>query len=33
MTPIKEVEQLHRILVDKFGGSYGIRDNHLKTKI
>jgi death-on-curing protein len=27
MIPIKEVELLHRILIDKFGGSYGIRDN------
>src|SRR5437868_9059005 len=27
MMPIKEGEQLHRILVDKFGGSHGIRDN------
>ena len=27
MIPIKEVEQLHRILIDKFGGSHGIRDN------
>ena len=27
MTPIKEVEQLHRILIDKFGGSHGIRDS------
>ena len=27
MTPIKEVEQLHRILIDKFGGLHGIRDN------
>ena len=27
MIPITEVEQLHRILIDKFGGSYGIRDN------
>ena len=26
MIPIKEVEQLHRILIDKFGGSHGIRD-------
>jgi len=23
---IKEVEQLHRILIDNFGGSHGIRD-------
>jgi death on curing protein len=27
MIPIKEVEQLHRILIDKFGGSHGIRSN------
>src|SRR4030095_14077669 len=27
MISIKEVEQLHRILIDKFGGSHGIRDN------
>jgi death-on-curing protein len=27
MIPIKEVEQLHQILIDKFGGSHGIRDN------
>jgi len=27
MIPIKEVELLHRILIDKFGGSHGIRDN------
>jgi len=27
MILIKEVELLHRILIDKFGGSYGIRDN------
>ena len=27
MIPIKEVEQLHRILIDKFGGAHGIRDN------
>ena len=27
MIPFKEVELLHRILIDKFGGSYGIRDN------
>ena len=27
MIPIKEVEQLHRILIDKFGGSHGVRDN------
>jgi death on curing protein len=27
MIPVKEVEQLHRILIDKFGGSHGIRDN------
>jgi death-on-curing protein len=26
MIPIKEVEQLHQILIDKFGGSHGIRD-------
>jgi len=26
MIPIKEVEQLHRILIDKFGGSHGVRD-------
>ena len=26
MIPTKEVEQLHRILIDKFGGSHGIRD-------
>ena len=27
MIPIKEVEQVHRILIDKFGGSHGIRDS------
>jgi len=27
MISIKEVEQLHRILIDKFGGSHGIRDS------
>ena len=27
MIPIKEVELLHRILIDKFGGSHGIRDH------
>ena len=27
MIPIKEVELLHRILIDKFGGSHGVRDN------
>lgn len=27
MIPIKEVEQLHQILIAKFGGSHGIRDN------
>src|SRR5688572_23838905 len=27
MISIKEVEQLHRILIDKFGGSHGIGDN------
>jgi len=27
MIPVKEVELLHRILIDKFGGSPGIRDN------
>ena len=26
MILIKEVEQLHRILIDSFGGSHGIRD-------
>jgi death-on-curing protein len=26
MIPTKEVEQLHRILIDRFGGSHGIRD-------
>jgi death on curing protein len=26
MIPIKEVEHLHRILIDSFGGSHGIRD-------
>ena len=26
MIPTKEVEQLHRILIDKFGGSHGVRD-------
>jgi death-on-curing protein len=26
MIPFKKVEQLHRILIDKFGGSHGIRD-------
>ena len=26
MIPVKEVELLHRILIDKFGGSHGIRD-------
>jgi death-on-curing protein len=27
MIPLKEVEHLHRILIDKFGGSHGIRDS------
>ena len=27
MIPVKEVELLHRILIDKFGGSQGIRDS------
>ena len=27
MILVKEVELLHRILIDKFGGSHGIRDN------
>ena len=27
MIPIKEVEQLHRILIDMFGGSQGLRDD------
>jgi hypothetical protein len=27
MISIKEVEQLHRILIFKFGGSHGIRNN------
>ena len=27
MIPIKEVELIHRILIDKFGGSHGTRDN------
>lgn len=27
MIPIKEVELLHRILIDKFGGSHGVRDS------
>ena len=27
MITAKEVELLHRILIDKFGGSHGIRDN------
>ncbi|HEU5168080.1 MAG TPA: type II toxin-antitoxin system death-on-curing family toxin [Chitinophagaceae bacterium] len=27
MIQVKEVELLHRILIDKFGGSHGIRDN------
>jgi death on curing protein len=27
MIPIKEVEVLHRILIDKFGGSHGVRDS------
>jgi death-on-curing protein len=26
MISLKEIEQLHRILIDKFGGSHGIRD-------
>ena len=26
MIPIKEVEHLHKILIDNFGGSHGIRD-------
>lgn len=26
MIRIKEVEQLHKILIDKFGGSHGVRD-------
>jgi death on curing protein len=26
MIPISEVEQLHKILIDNFGGSHGIRD-------
>jgi len=26
MIPIKEVEQIHKILIDTFGGSHGIRD-------
>lgn len=26
MIPVQEVEAIHRILIDKFGGSYGIRD-------
>ena len=26
MIPTKDVEQLHQILIDKFGGSHGIRD-------
>lgn len=26
MIPIKEVEHLHRVLIDSFGGSHGIRD-------
>jgi death on curing protein len=26
MIPVQEVETIHRILIDKFGGSYGIRD-------
>jgi death-on-curing protein len=27
MISIKEVERLHRILIDRFGGVYGIRDS------
>jgi death-on-curing protein len=26
MTSVKEVEEFHQILIDKFGGSHGIRD-------
>ena len=26
MIPIKEVEQIHNLLIDTFGGSHGIRD-------
>ena len=26
MIPIKEVEQIHNLLIDPFGGSHGIRD-------
>ena len=26
MKALSQVEQIHRILVEKFGGSYGIRD-------
>ena len=26
MIPIKDVEQVHKILIDAFGGSHGIRD-------
>ena len=26
MIPIKEVEQIHKLLIDTFGGSHGIRD-------
>ncbi len=26
MIPIKEVEEIHKALIDAFGGSHGIRD-------
>jgi hypothetical protein len=26
MIPIKEVEQIHKLLISTFGGSHGIRD-------
>ena len=26
MIPVKEVEQIHKLLIDTFGGSHGIRD-------
>ncbi len=28
MIPVKEVEQIHKILIDTFGGSHGIRDTN-----
>ncbi len=26
MISVREIEELHRILIDKFGGTHGIRD-------